>query len=60
MPLDRGTDPLGDDQPNARVLPRFVVAAATNMHDNVTLNGTHAVFHRRVKLSGPPHAVARG
>ncbi len=60
MAFDSRTYRLGDDQSDARATGRLAATPPADVNDDVGLHGTHPVFHGRVKLSRPPHAVACG
>jgi hypothetical protein len=55
-----GAHRLANDEPDVRGLGVRRVAWPSQMNDEVGLRHSHPVPHRRVKLSRPPHAVARG
>jgi hypothetical protein len=59
MAFDCRTHRFGNDQTDARTLT-VAVARPPNVNDDVGLHGANPVLHRRVKLAGPPHAVACG
>lgn len=59
MALNSRADRFGHDQTDPRTLA-ITTFRPPHVDDQVGLHRAHPVFHRRVKLGRPPHAVACG